>query len=133
MAKPPTRVFQTERKADIGYEPSEELQTRLRPVFHHDCGLGEKDNYTYMSRAQFLKFARDCELVCDHLDLIAVNLIFDQLNATSAVVGENTKRLSFHEFMGALGSLALAMYDEIALDRVAGDPANLGRARSMGI
>ena len=56
----------------------------------------------------------------DHLDLIAVNLIFDQLNATSAVVGENTKRLSFHEFLGALGSLALAMYDEIAPDQLAG-------------
>ena len=42
-------------------------------------------------------------VVCDHLDLIAVNLIFDQVNATSVIVGENTKRLSFHEFLGALG------------------------------
>ena len=59
----------------------------------------------------------------DHLDLIAVNLIFDQVNATSAVVGENTKRLSFHEFLGALGSLALAMYDEITPDQLAGSHA----------
>jgi hypothetical protein len=106
-------------------------------VFNHYCGFGEKDNYTYMSRAQFLKFARDCQLVYDHLDLIAVNLIFDQLNATSAVMGENTKRLSFHEFLGALGSLALAMYDEISLDisgvvdSLEGEAASLGFVQSQ--
>ena len=37
---------------------TEELQAALRPIFQHYCGFGEKDNYTYMSRAQFLKFAR---------------------------------------------------------------------------
>mmetsp|Transcript_10338 Transcript_10338/g.25387 ORF Transcript_10338/g.25387 Transcript_10338/m.25387 type:complete len:868 (+) Transcript_10338:126-2729(+) len=122
---------------DIGYEPSQELRESLRPVFNHYCGFGEKDNYTYMSRAQFLKFARDCQLVYDHLDLIAVNLIFDQLNATSAVMGENTKRLSFHEFLGALGSLALAMYDEISLDisgvvdSLEGEAASLGFVQSQ--
>ena len=124
VAKPPARIFQTERKADIGYEPSEELQTTLRPIFQHYCGFGERDNYTYMSRAQWLKFARDCGLVCDHLDLIQVDLIFDQVNATSMVLGENTKRLSFHEFLGALGSLALAMYDEVSLDQLGDEGAS---------
>ena len=68
--------------------------------------------------------------MCDHLDLIAVNLIFDQVNATSVIVGENTKRLSFHEFLGALGSLALAMYDEIAVDQFADSEVALGLVRS---
>jgi hypothetical protein len=66
VAKPPARVFQTERKTDIGYTPGRELRQKLEPVFQHYCGYGEKDNYTYMSRAQFLKFARDCDLVGPH-------------------------------------------------------------------
>jgi len=78
----------------------------LQSVFQHYCRFGEKDNYIYMRRGQFLKFARDSALISDAFPLISVNLLFDKMNSKSRTIGENEARLSFKEFVAALYLMA---------------------------
>jgi hypothetical protein len=115
VAAPRARRYLNDAKCDIGYVPSPLLKDQLRPIFQHYASVGTKDNYTYLSRTQFLRFARDCGLVVDGDDRVAVDLVFDHVVKTAAIGGGDVKgsRLSFHEFLGALGALALAMYDDV--------------------
>ena len=84
----------------------------LQSVFQHYCRFGEKDNYIYMRRGQFLKFARDSALISDAFPLISVNLLFDKVNSKSRTIGENEARLSFKEFVVALRLTAQHLYPQ---------------------
>lgn len=52
---------------------------KLSSLFRFYCQLGEKRNYQFMSRQQFLRFARDASLVSYDIDLIELDLLFDKV------------------------------------------------------
>ena len=93
-------------------EIREDFRVLLQSVFQHYCRFGEKDNYIYMRRGQFLKFARDSALISDSFPLISVNLLFDKMNSKSRTIGENEARLSFKEFVVALRLTAQRLYPQ---------------------
>ena len=82
----------------------------IRPIFEHYCSYGEKHNYVYMRRGQFLKFARDCRLMSETTDLIELNLIFQKINAQSKKSGDHEQRLSLYEFYLACELIATRLY-----------------------
>ena len=82
----------------------------IRPIFEHYCSYGEKHNYVYMRRGQFLKFARDCRLMSETTDLIELNLIFQKINAQSKKSGDHEQRLSLYEFYLACELIATKIY-----------------------
>lgn len=82
----------------------------IRPIFEHYCSYGEKHNYVYMRRGQFLKFARDCRLMNETTDLIELNLIFQKINVQSKKSGDHEQRLSLYEFYLACELIASKLY-----------------------
>ncbi|QDZ23935.1 hypothetical protein HOP50_11g64730 [Chloropicon primus] len=82
----------------------------IRPIFEHYCSYGEKHNYVYMRRGQFLKFARDCRLMNETTDLTELNLIFQKINAQSKKSGDHEQRLSLYEFYLACELIATRIY-----------------------
>ena len=106
VCKSVSRVYNTKQPLDIGFDPSPELCAALRPVFHHYCGVGERGNYSRMSRQQWLRLCGDCGLL-DHLDdKTTADLTFDRRIVASAVAGDHARRLSFRAFLGAIRELA---------------------------
>ena len=69
-----------------------------------------------MRRGQFLKFAKDCMLINDTLDLIEINLVFVKVNAKSKIFGDNEMRLSFKEFVDALHQVAMKLHPHASPD-----------------
>ena len=106
VCKSVSRVYNTKRPLDIGFDPSPELCAALRPVFHHYCGVGERGNYSRMSRQQWLRLCGDCGLLDHPDDKTTADLTFDRLNVASAAIGDHARRLSFRAFLGAIRELA---------------------------
>ena len=122
VCKSVSRVYNTKQPLDIGFDPSPELCAALRPVFHHYCGVGERGNYSRMSRQQWLRLCGDCGLL-DHLDdKTTADLTFDRRIVASAVAGDHARRLSFRAFLGAIRELASLRVGSGSRDARSGAP-----------
>lgn len=130
VCKSVSRVYNTKQPLDIGFDPSPELCAALRPVFHHYCGVGERGNYSRMSRQQWLRLCGDCGLL-DHLDdKTTADLTFDRRIVASAVAGDHARRLSFRAFLGAIRELASLRVGSGSRDRDARSGAPRARVRT---
>ena len=96
------------------------FQEKIRPIFEHYCSYGEKHNYVYMRRGQFLKFARDCRLMNETTDLIELNLIYQKINAQSRQSGDHEQRLSLYEFYLACELIAQRLHPGASLEDALG-------------
>jgi len=133
ITKPPTQIYNPRgEKLELGFHVAPDQEEKLNAIFLHYCAHGEKSNYNYMRRGQFLKFARDCCLISDTLDLIAINLTYVKVNVTSRDTGENEQRLSFREFLAALGIIALRLYPAAGSDAESGLPPIVGGPAGQG-
>ncbi|KAG1662988.1 hypothetical protein FOA52_000559 [Chlamydomonas sp. UWO 241] len=86
-------------------------QPALRDVYVHYCRFAQKDNILYMSRSQLLRCARDCRLLGNSMDDVALDLLFNTiyLSSPDQVPGI---RLGLCDWLRALLCIALVMYPE---------------------
>ena len=56
-----------------------EQKLALRDVFIYYASWGEKHNYMFMSRSQFIRFGRDAHLLGGQLDSVGLSLIFEKV------------------------------------------------------
>lgn len=57
---------------------------QLREVFIKYCGWGDKQNFMFISRSQFIRFARDMGMCNEEIDALGLSGLFDKVRPRGA-------------------------------------------------
>ncbi|GMH40680.1 hypothetical protein BSKO_08584 [Bryopsis sp. KO-2023] len=91
--------------------PTNEQKRKLHKVFQRYCCHGDTTNLQFMSRFQFIRFAKDALLITDTHDLVELQLLFDKMTSEARLTAcdDNYKLTiaSFFQLIGAIASKAI--------------------------
>ncbi|EFJ51076.1 hypothetical protein VOLCADRAFT_103712 [Volvox carteri f. nagariensis] len=102
--KPPILPSSRTWRTDLAVEMKPEIKQQLREVFIRYCGWGDKQNFMFISRAQFIRFVRDMGMCNDEIDALGLSGLFDKILLGSLDPGA-ASRLALSDFLLAVTGL----------------------------
>ncbi|KAF5826103.1 hypothetical protein DUNSADRAFT_4847, partial [Dunaliella salina] len=112
IAKPPT--FRVDMDSSVNIPPDQ--RAALREVFIYYCSWVEKCTFLHMTRAQFLRFARDTLLINMDVPAVAMENLFAQVVKAWPEEAPNSN-LTMLSWMKALQAIASTMYSQLPLQQ----------------
>ncbi|GFR43587.1 hypothetical protein Agub_g4684 [Astrephomene gubernaculifera] len=102
--KPPILPSSRTWRTDLAVEMKPEIKQQLREVFIRYCGWGDKQNFMFISRSQFIRFVRDMGMWNDEIDALGLSGLFDKILLGSLDPGA-ASRLALSDFILAVTGL----------------------------
>ncbi|GIL47509.1 hypothetical protein Vafri_4310 [Volvox africanus] len=102
--KPPILPSSRTWRTDLAVEMKPEIKQHLREVFIRYCGWGDKQNFMFISRAQFIRFVRDMGMCNEEIDALGLSGLFDKILLGSLDPGA-ASRLALSDFLLAVTGL----------------------------
>ncbi|KAG2445692.1 hypothetical protein HXX76_000300 [Chlamydomonas incerta] len=102
--KPPILPSSRTWRTDLAVEMKPEIKQQLREVFIKYCGWGDKQNFMFISRSQFIRFARDMGMCNEEIDALGLSGLFDKILLGSLDPGA-ASRLAMSDFVLAVTGL----------------------------
>jgi len=112
IAKPPT--FRIDMDSSVSIPPDQ--RAALREVFIYYCSWVEKCTFLHMTRAQFLRFARDTLLINMDVPALAMENLFAQVVKAWPEEAPNSN-LTMLSWMKALQAIASTTYPQLSLQQ----------------